>query len=161
MSAKKLDGIRDKIASLVDERDETESAAIPREEATAHFDRLIARVRDDWTNGSVPQGLADGSVIERTLAEWLGRPAAMCALFGDEIRDNLLKHYDEQVGDTPQGLPVAERRKRLTALHADIYTLEQEEERTIEAMEADGADIQRRVDADPRAALGIGASEAA
>ncbi len=161
MSAKKLAIIRDQIAALQDQRDETESAAIPREEAAARFDHLIAGVRDDWTHGSVPQGLADGSIVERTLAEWLGRPAAMCALFGDVIRDTLLKHYDDQTAGATPGLPMAERRQRLTELNGEIFGLERQEEELIEDLEAAGADIQRRPDADPRAALGLPGKAAA
>ena len=150
-----LDGIRAKIEKLVDQRDQVANAPIPRQEAETKFDHLIAGVRDDWTHGSVPQGLADGSIIERTLAEWLGRPAAMCALFGDTIRDSLLKHYDEQVGDTPQGLPMAERRQRLTEIAGQIYKLEVEEEAVIELLEDQGVEVIRRPDASAAAALGL------
>ncbi len=152
---KQLDGIRAKIATLADQRDQVGDAPIPRQEAETKFVHLIAGVRDDWKHGSMPAGLADGSVIERTLAEWLGRPAAMCALFGDTIRDSLLKAYDELTAGATPGLPAAERRTRRAALDAEIYALEREEESVIELLEAEGVDIQRRPDADPRAALGL------
>ena len=154
-SQKELNTLRAKIATLADQRDQVGDAPIPRQEAETKFVHLIAGVRDDWKHGSMPAGLADGSVIERTLAEWLGRPAAMCALFGDTIRDSLLKHYDELTAGATPGLPATERRQRLTELDGQIYQLEQQEELLIEALEEQGVDVIRRPDASPHAALGL------
>ncbi len=169
MSAKKLAQIRDKIASLIDERDAIEGAPVPRGEAEARLDHVIARVREDWANGSLPPDLTNGRVSEREVAEWLGRAspfngvvvgggggsAALCAMFPDVIKATLLTAYDQQVGDNPQGLPAVERRKKLTALAAEIYALEVEEEHVIEALEEQGHDIARRPNADAFAALGL------
>ncbi len=67
MTIKKLDSIRDQIAALVDERDETADAAITREEAAARFDHLIARVQADHIMGMGPGALRDGGA-ESTIA---------------------------------------------------------------------------------------------
>ena len=161
MSAKKLDGIRDQIAALVDRRAEVADAAVTREEATGHFDHLIARIQDDSIMGMGPGSLRDGGA-EREFAEWLGRPGFLCEVFGDAIKAALLARFDAAVGDGPAGLAVGERRKKLTALDGEIFGLERQEEELIEVLEDQGHDIARRPNADPRAALGIGApSEAA
>ena len=161
MSAKKLAQIRDQIAALVAQRDEIAAAAIPRAEAEARFDHLIARVKDDAIMGLGPGSLRDGG-SEREFSEWLARPGFVCEVFGAEIKAAMLARFDAAVGDGPAGLAVGERRKKLTALDGEIFGLERQEEELIEALEEQGHDIARRPDADPRAALGIGApSEAA
>ena len=159
MSTKKLDAIRAKIETLAAQRDETESAAITRGEAEAKFDHLIARVKNDAIMGLGPGSLREGGT-ERVFAEWLGRPGFLCEVFGAEIKAAMLARFDAEAGDST-GLAVGERREKLSALAGQIYELERAEESLIEVLEADGHDIARRPDADPRAALGIGASEAA
>jgi len=154
MSTKKLAQIRDQIAALVDQRDEVDDAAITREEAEARFDHLICRVKDDAIMGLGPGSLRDGG-SEREFSEWLARPGFLCELFATEIKSALLARFDAAVGDGPAGLPAVERRKRLTELDGEIFGLERQEESVIELLEADGADIQRRPDADPAAALGL------
>ena len=168
MSAKKLDSIRDKIAALVDERDDIEGTPIPREEAKARIAALIAapysgtlhKTRIDLDPS--PTGLVDGSFNSSSLLEMFERPGVLRALFPDALSKYLLSIYDKELDGVTPGLPTAERRARLAELDAQIFKLETDEERTIEALETDGVDVQRRPDADPRAALGIGApSEAA
>ena len=154
MSAKKLDGIRDQIAALVDERADIADAAITREEAEARFDHLICRVKDDAIMGLGPGSLREGGT-EREFAEWLRRPGFLCEVFGDSIKAALLARFDALVDDAPEGLAVGERRKRLTELDGEIYALETQEEAVIELLEADGVDIQRRPDASAAAALGL------
>ena len=151
---KQLDGIRAKIAALVDERDEIADAAITRDEAARRFEHLIARVKDDAIMGLGPGSLRDGGT-EREFAEWLRRPGFLCEVFGDSIKAALLARFDALVDDAPEGLAVGERRKRLTELDGKLYELERAEEDVIEQLEDQGVDVQRRPDADPRAALGL------
>ncbi len=160
MSAKKLAQIRDQITALVDQRAEIADAAITRQEAAARFDHLIARIQDDAIKGMGPSSLRNGG-DERTVGEWLGRPGFLCEVFPDQIKAALLARFDAEVGDAPEGLPSVERAKRLAALAGEIYELEQAEESIIEALEADGIDVQRRPDASPHAQLGLPPGRAA
>ena len=168
MNTKKLDTLRDQITALVDERAEVENAPVPREEVVA----CIAALMDAPYSGTLhkgridldpnPTGLCDGSFSSSGLLEMLERPGVLRALFPDALSKYLLSIYDKELDGATPGLPTAERRARLAELDAQIFKLETDEERTIEALEADGVDGQRRPDADPRAALDIGApSEAA
>ncbi len=155
MSIKKLLALRDQIATLVDQRADIGAAAITRQEAAARFDHQITRVQTDHIHGMGPGGLASNGGTERDFAGWLGRPGFLAEVFGAEIKEALLRRFDAEVGDGEPGLPVAERRAKLKKLDGQIYELERAEEELIEALEADGADIARRPDASPHAALGL------
>ena len=161
MSAKKLDTLRAEIAVLVDERAEVETAPIPRDEAVANIAALIdAPYSETLHKGRIdldpsPRGLVDGSFNSSSLLEMFERPGMIRALFPDAVSEYLLSIYDKELDGATPGLPVAKRRSRLAELDGQIYALETQEEAVIESLEADGVDIQRRPDADPRAALGL------
>lgn len=161
MSIKKLDTLRAEIAVLVDERAEVERAPIPRDETVAKIAALIAAPYSGHLHkGRIdldpsPRGLVDGSFNSSSLLEMFERPGMFRALFPDAVSEYLLSIYDKEIGDRKPGLPMAERRQRLTELDGQIYQLEQEEEHLIEALEEQGADIARRPDASPHAALGL------
>ncbi len=159
MSAKKLATLRAEITTLLDQRADLEDAAITHDEAKARFEHLIARVQADSIKGMGPGSLREGG-SEREFAEWLARPGFLCEVFASEIKKALLKRFDAESGETT-GLPAGERRKKLAELGAKIYELECAEEVLIEALEADGADIARRPDADPNAQLGLPPGRAA
>ena len=161
MSIKKLATLRDQIAALVDERADLENAPIPRQEAEANIAALIdAPYSDTLHKGRIdldpaPAGLLDGSFSSSSLLEMFERPGMFRALFPDAVSKYLLSIYDKEIGDRKPGLPMAERRQRLTELDGEIYALETQEEAVIELLEADGVDIQRRPDASAAAALGL------
>ena len=156
----RLDAIRAKITALVDQRAEVADAPLERAEAEAHVDAVMRAVESHPILGPSPAGVCDGSFNTAELEKLLGKPGFLIALFHDQIKEYLLGVFDAEAGDAT-GLPAAERRKKLSALDGEIYELEQAEEAVIEALEADGADIQRRVAADPRAALGLPGKAAA
>ena len=161
MSAKKLDGIRDQITALVDERDATADAPLERAEAEAHVDAVLRAVQVHPILGPSPAGLRDGSFDTTELEKLLGKPGLLVELLREPLKAYLLQVFDAEAGDST-GLPAVERRKKLTALDGEIFGLERQEEELIEVLEDQGHDIARRPDADPRAALDIGApSEAA
>lgn len=156
MSIKKLDALRDQIADLQVQRDDVEAAPLTRDEASARFDHILARIQDDPITGNGPAGLAGGSFNEDELLRWLAAPGFLCETFATEIKAGLLRRFDAEVGDAKSGIAAAERRARLADLDAEIFRFEQVEEELIEALEAAGGDIARRPDADARAALGLG-----
>ncbi len=163
----KLEKIRAEIAALVDERDEVESAPVPREEVAAHIAAMIdAPNSGTLINGRIdleprPGGLLTGNFRSSGLSELLDRPGILRALFPSAIQEYLLRCYDAQLGDAKPGLPAPQRRKRLTEIAGEIFRLETDEEGVIEQLEAEGADILRRGDADPRAQLGLSARDTA
>ena len=150
MSAKKLDSIRDKIAVLVDERAEVESAPIPRNETEANIAALIAAPYSGHLHkGRIdldpsPRGLVDGSFNSSSLREMFERPGMFRALFPDAVCEYLLSVYDKEIGDRKPGLPMAERRQRLTELDGKLYELERAEEDVIEQLEDQGVDVIER-----------------
>lgn len=54
-----------------------------------------------------------------------------------------------------EALSPAERERRLAEIEDRLLDAERAEEALVEAMIADGRDVARRLDADPRAILGV------
>ncbi|MCZ6858929.1 MAG: hypothetical protein O7I42_01380 [Alphaproteobacteria bacterium] len=154
MSAKKLDAIRDKIAALVGQRDEIADAPLQRGEAEVHIDGVLRAVHIHPILGPSPAGVRDGSFDTTELEKLLGKPGLLIKLLREPLKAYLLQVFDAEAGDA-MGLPSGERRKKLTELDGRLYQLEQEEERLIELLEDQGADVIRRPDANPAAALGL------
>ncbi len=152
---KEYDDIGNRIGALQDQRAETADAALPPNEAEANIDRQLDWVQNHPILGYAPAGLSGGSVDADELVKWLGKPGFLVETFHDQIRARLLHLYDEEVADAKPGLPAAERHKRLAELDAEILELGKAEEVLIERLEAEGVDVVRRPEADPRIALGI------
>ena len=102
-----------------------------------------------------PAGLLGGSFDSVELRRTVERPGAFRAIVPAALKTYLIALYDAALGDAKPGLPAAERRKRMVALDAEIFRLEVDEESICEELEAAGADVARRADADPRAQLGL------
>ncbi len=161
MSEKKLDQTRAKIRALQAERAEVETAPISRSECEARIAAIFDGLPNDQLLDPAPAGLANGSFDQAELEHMLSMPGLLVAAFSDQITQYLLKVYDRQTAGAEPGLPLAERRAKLKDLDAEIYRLECGEEELIEALEAGGADIQRRAGADPNAQLGLPGKAAA
>jgi hypothetical protein len=86
---------------------------------------------------STPDGLA--------FLTWLNRDAVIAAV----------EREIDELADDAHALTDADRAKRSVKLHADILALERQEEMLITLANEHGGDIIRRVDADPRAVLGL------
>ena len=157
MSEKKLDQTRAKIRALQAERAEVETAPISRSECEARIAAIFDGLPNDQLLDPAPAGLANGSFDQAELEHMLSMPGLLVAAFSDQITQYLLKVYDRQTTGAEPGLPLAERRAKLKDLDAEIHALEVSEERTIEALETEGVDVQRRPDADPAIALGFAA----
>ena len=151
----KLAKIRAQIEELIDKRGDLEAAPLTREEASGRFDHLLDRIRTDAITGNSPAGLLDGSFNEADLVQWLGRPGFLAETFGAEIQARLLARFDEEVAGTEPGLAAPERRQRLKALDNELVALEAAEENEIVKLLAEGVDVLRRPQADPRHALSI------
>ena len=154
MSAKKLNQIREQIATLVDERDATADAPLARDEAEAHVDAVLRAVETHPVLGPSPAGLRDGSFDTTELEKLLGKPGLLIELLREPLKAYLLQVFDAEAGDAT-GLPKSERRARLAELDGEIYRLEQAEESLIETLEDQGVDVIRRGAANPHAALGL------
>ena len=155
MTAKKLDQIRGQITALVDQRADIADAPMARDEVGAHLDAVLGAVESHPILGPSPAGLYDGSFGTTELEKLLRKPGVLIALLREPLKAYLLQVFDAEAGDAT-GLPLAQRRKKLSALDGEIYELERSEEIHIESLEAAGTDVLRRPDADPRAALGLG-----
>ena len=154
MSIKKLSALREQITALVDERAEVADAPLERAEAEAHVDAVLRAVQVHPILGASPAGLRDGSFDTTELEKLLGKPGLLIELLREPLKAYLLGVSAAEAGDST-GLPMAERRKRLSELDGKLNELERAEEDVIEALEEQGVDVIRRPDASPSAALGL------
>jgi hypothetical protein len=69
--------------------------------------------------------------------------------------DELVQRLDRVLATIPEGVPSADRSRRLADLDAQLFEAELAEERVVMALEATGATVRRRPDADPRAVLAL------
>lgn len=81
-------------------------------------------------------------------------PRTLAWLFRDELIAALEREIDADADDA-SALTDEDRAKRIERATSTILALEREEEAAIEAAAASGMNISRRVDADPRAVLGL------
>lgn len=161
----KLTKIRSEIEALNAERDQTEAAPISRTECEDLIAAVISApytetVINPGSNARVdlnpaPTGLLSGTFDSRELLNTLERPAVLRAVIPAALQEYLIGCYDASIGDTKPGLPALQRRKRLAEIAAQVFKLEVQEEAIIEELEAAGADVARRGDADPIAQLGL------
>ena len=80
------------------------------------------------------------------------------AMFACLFQDHLVQYLDREIdraSDDELALTDSQRAERSTEISAAILLCEREEEALIERMESQGVVMPRRVDADPRAVLGL------
>lgn len=149
-----VEGIRSDRLRLLDQRDEIENRATPRDEAIAAVD-------------AEPDRLADAAVESMSIRS-LMRPATSprfdpnvlpADLFGlliatsrDAVRDLIVGKIDDFVAAYPT-MPATEKAAAIAAIDAELFELELAEEAAIRAAESAGLAIERREDADPQAVL--------
>ena len=151
----KLTKLRSEIEALSGERNTIESAPIPRGEVEAQIAAAIDAPWSDQIMSPEPAGLLHGGFNGAELQHMLSRPALLVAVIPDAIKAYVIGLYDRDLGDAEPGLGALERRRRLAEIDAQVFELETQEETVCEQLEAAGADVQRRVGADPAAQLGL------
>jgi hypothetical protein len=153
--SKKIEGLRAQVGALKAER-ETLSTLHPNVAELGQSYRAWLRVASESTERTVRSRLLAGEF--ESLMRVRPMPdgsvdlgPVMLRLFGpDMIADALMRHVAGEV-PTPTA---AERAVRLAQIERELFALECEEERLIEASETAGTPIARRGDADVRAVLG-------
>ena len=108
---------------------------------------LTARTENDVTL-SAAVGFYPGAVGEFALG-------MLAAHLGDKLLADLQAEIKLLAPGLPEPMDDAERTARIAQLRRELRVLEREEESLIEAEEMRGNAIERRVDADPVAVLGI------
>jgi hypothetical protein len=81
--------------------------------------------------------------------------ANMLAWLDPDALTRALEREIDAMPEQQQPMPKAEQENRVAELAANLLELERAEESLIDAALAEGVDIMRRADADPRAVLGI------
>lgn len=150
--------IRATIAGRKLERDDLQSALVPHAELKDRIAAYVERMADaaDITCRSLAEqgrivGIFAGEGLPSSRDNTLG---LLCWLEPDRMRERMFADAVEHYRDTTLALSVADIRKRDAALTAEILDLEIEEERAIAKASAMGVEVNRRIDADPRAVLG-------
>ncbi|HVV60227.1 MAG TPA: hypothetical protein VHD14_00570 [Pseudolabrys sp.] len=168
--AKVVENAREELERLRAELERVRRAPIPAKEAKAlaakHVEQLASRGAPDVSGlleadvfgkreigyatervdmSRMPAGLGGSTIDVRGLLAWLD-PAKYLARLEEEI---------DRRADDVHALPDDQRATRLRQLAAEILDVERLEEAAIEAAELAGVQIIRRVDADPRAVLGL------
>lgn len=108
---------------------------------------LTARTENEVTLASAV-GFYPGAVGEFALG-------MLAAHLGDKLLADLQAEIERMAPDLPAPMDDAERTARIAQLRRELRALEREEEALIAAEEMRGNAIERRVDADPVAVLGI------
>lgn len=156
MLLKKVEGLRAQIAALESERETL--SALPANvaelgESYRAWLRVAAESTERTVRSRVLTGQFEGLMRVRPLPDGsVDLGPVMLRLFGpDMLADALMRHVADEA-PTPTA---AERAVRLAEIERELFALECEEERLIEASEAAGTPTARRGDADVRAVLGM------
>ena len=154
-----LNKIRAKNAALKKERGEIVKQPATREEAIAALEEGIRKNADNYRESFkrltiMNQESAPAGALRQDLQD-LGTLEFYCWLDPDLIKARMTEAIDAFLAATPPGLPREERFRQLVEIDSQLFQLECEEEALIEAGEANGMEILRRADCDPRAVLGI------
>jgi hypothetical protein len=165
--------LRQKIAGLKADLAETQAAPWPsqlvKQRARAQIDALAERGRPvclpaieigreivfRTTDARVDVASAAGSAIGTAAVEDVLGLVAW--LFGSELIAAVEREISE-VADDAHALAPDDRKKRESALASEILQCERSEAALIEAAAADGIELPRRPDMDPRAVLGLSSS---
>lgn len=132
-------------------------SARAKEIAAAMVERLAARARPNVL--ATIEGARDPvfpkPLLIHALAEDLVDPLALsCWLHKDTMIAALNREINEAADDS-EALTDAQRAVRIASARAELLKAEREEEAAIEYAESIGIQVIRRVDADPRAVLGL------
>jgi hypothetical protein len=149
--------IRATIADRKSQRDSLQSALVPqtdvKDRIAAYVERM-ANAADLSCRSFVEQPgfttLFAGEGFAQSRENTVG---LLCWLEPDRMRERLFAHAAKHYDDATIALSAAEVRAQAAALTAEILALEIEEERAIAKAAAVGVEVNRRVDADPRAVL--------
>ena len=101
---------------------------------------------------TLPTGAVD---LPEAVRNPIDTPALIAWALGSELIEAIEREIDE-LSDDDRALTHEERGKKIETIEADMLAIEREEEALIELAEAQGVPITRRVNADPRAVLGVG-----
>lgn len=153
---------RGEIERLVTEREETERAPRPLEEAVARIDAwLAARTEQVATTGGM--FAAPGELPRSSASLVRGEREDLAGLFillnRTALRERLVADARQHLEGHAPGLPEAERAARLAQIDGEIFRGELAEEALIREAEASGLAITRRGSADVRAVLAFVAGE--
>lgn len=170
-----LDGVRAKIAALEVERNEVETAPPPVEETLALLDAAIKAQADEYERqvnlGPILAPEPKPSALDllptsfnRGTLQTMGLGAAgvtapmtsqtLCFYFGDVIRGRLGEVIKRRLAGV-KTYSAAGRVKRLAEIDGELLDLAFREEGLVEEAEANGFQVVRRPDADPRAVLNV------
>lgn len=143
-----VDGLRDRIASLQEERGRVENQHVDKAEAERRIEALIEGGRR--SEMLRPSGLfaADRNLFDRHrfAANLAADPLGVLAtLFPEHLREALASYIPEG------GIDEAARQARIVRIDADLEAAAIAEEVALRDLEeGSGTEVLRRVDADPR-----------
>lgn len=154
---KRLSAVREQIAAAVGKRQAVEAGPAAREEVLHEIDAAIERKAKSWRPhlGCLASG-GEGFTLAfgwRDTTADAQAEAMLCALVPEAVRTTLREQAEKHIGEHGEGLPLAERAKRIAELDAERDALELEEEALVRTLERQGLDIDRRGEARPEIVL--------
>jgi hypothetical protein len=138
-------------------------SSVTKAKAREQFAALAVRGRPDvfeLVERGGPVGLPTLPVFpgaeERppVIRDMVDAAALIAWALGPTLVDAIEREIDE-LSDDARALTAEQRREKLNEIAADMLAVEREEEALIEVAEGEGLAVLRRLDADPRAVLGI------
>jgi hypothetical protein len=146
--------VRREIADLGQQLGRTKLAPLPKAEQTKLVEEYVVRL---FRQGAPSVGI----VQDRLRVLWKGdtvMPEDTAALLAWIAPDAFCRAIERELAEVPvraDAMPAGERIRRVEELSAQLLVLERKEEHLIETAAADGVEVLRRPDADPRAVLGL------
>lgn len=168
-----IDRVRRRGRELAADRHRIESAPIFAAEAKAkartYLEELAARARPDVFGLIERSGTVEWPRLADVPVQPLIGPNGTLLGMGGSVRDGLalaallqrdamLALLDREIGavaDDASAMTDADRAGRIAEIEGDILANERDEEALIMMAEADGREVSRRADADPRAVLDV------
>jgi hypothetical protein len=151
--------VRERIAALALERRKVDRAALTlaelKEQAAAHVAQLRERgkPRVNFGHGQ-PFNIVFDAYVEGAWTARQDLAAALAYLDPISFLQRLIEDI-EALPKPPLALSAKARAEKLAALDAELLILEREDETLVEVSAEEGPIVQRRLDADPRAILGL------
>jgi hypothetical protein len=164
MTLQKIQSIRTAIAALQAERSQLLTYKLSRAEVRAQIESRVSawvetareeaasNLRDMALGRGAHHLVAEVSEASRSFAA-TANLAPLLAAFGGEKK--VVAHLLADIDTVPEGLDATAKAARMDAIAAELDALEREEEQLIEASEAAGEPIARRVDSRPEIVLGV------
>ena len=134
--------LRDQLEAAKREREEVAAAPVPRSELADVLCQWVDKIGDEYPANLVNavRHLRDDAEVDPMTrigapalltcsgagSDQVIRPAVLCYLLNDAIKDGMRRAADEMPYPAPEGLPRAERLKKLEALDKKIAKLEGE-----------------------------------